>query len=145
MLHVDSSLTNLSLAAKLGVHRNCIAGDRKMIVDQLQQSTLTETELLRSGLLKKLEELEDEVFKHRKDGRLSLGAIDQLLSICKATIELCGARKPVVEKKLVKHTPIQFQTFIGSPAQFAKAKAEVIEAQFSEPDKQLKAGEPDGN
>ena len=71
-------------------------------------------------MVNKLESLKAEVQKHRKDGKLSLSAIDQLLSITKAVIELTGVRKPVVERVDVKHrAPIQFDTVIfqqGHPA-----------------------------
>jgi hypothetical protein len=141
----NPKITNVQLGALFQVSRNTIHDDRLAAKEQLVNATLTENELMRSEELAKLATLEEECQRHRHDGKLSLGAIDQILSIIKERVNLTGCRKPVVEKKLVKHSPIQFQTFIGSPAQFAKAKAEVIEAQFSEPDKQLKAGEPDGN
>ena len=64
-------------------------------------------------MVSKLVALEAEVEKHRKDGKLSLPAIDQLLSITKAVIELTGVRKPVNERLSVTHkAPIQFQTVI---------------------------------
>ena len=70
-------------------------------MENLKERTMTETELLRAELVQKLDGLVAEVEKHRKDGKLSLGAIDQVLSITKAVIELTGARKPVVEKQSV--------------------------------------------
>jgi hypothetical protein len=142
LLREDASITNIALAAKLAVSRNTIAGDRTTIMNQLIDSTKTETELLRAELVTKLQVLESEVQRHRDKGKLSLSAIDSLLDIHKALIDLTGCRKAVVEKKMVKHSPIQFQTFIGSPAQFAKAqfaKAEFI----TEPAKLT--GEADGN
>jgi hypothetical protein len=105
-------ITNVQLATMFGVSRNTIQLDREAIMQQLVASTKTETELLRDGLVKKLEGLVAEVEKHRKDGKLSLGAIDQVLSITKAVIELTGARKPVVEKHEVQHRTISFRTSI---------------------------------
>jgi hypothetical protein len=105
--------TNIELAKVFGVSRNTIAEDRVAIMEQMTKSTLTETELLRAEMVTKLEALEAEVQKHRKDGKLSLSAIDQLLSITKAVIELTGVRKAVVEKVDVKHrAPIRFLTTI---------------------------------
>ena len=61
----------------------------------------------------KYEVLKAEVEKHRKDGKLSLQAIDRLLDITKAIVELTGVRKPVSEKLAVTHrAPIQFNTVI---------------------------------
>ena len=54
--------------------------------------------MLRAEMVKKLEALEAEVQKHRKDGKLPLTAVDRLLDITKAVIELTGVRKPVNEK-----------------------------------------------
>jgi hypothetical protein len=132
--------TNVQLATMFGVSRNTIQLDREAIMEQLQNATKNETELLRDGLVKKLEGLIAEVELHRKDGKLSLGAIDQVLSITKAVIELTGARKPVIEKLDVRHKqPIQFNTIIvptGSRAsQFAKA--EMIKEPLT-----LEAGDP---
>ena len=112
-LRQNPDATNVQLAKAFGVNRDTIALDRKVIMEQMVKSTLTETELTRAEMLKKLEALEAEVQKHRKDGKLSLSAIDQLLSITKAIIELTGVRKPVNEKLAVTHrAPIQFNTVI---------------------------------
>ena len=125
-------------------------------MENLKERTMTETELLRAELVQKLDGLVAEVEKHRKDGKLSLGAIDQVLSITKAVIELTGARKPVVEKHLHKHTPISFTTsvvgrdadgnhvnrkvgtFSVTPVPFAQA--EVITEPLT-----LEAGDPNDN
>ena len=113
LLRNDPKATNVALAKTLGVNRDTIALDRKAIMEQMTKSTLTETELMRAEMVNKLESLEAEVQKHRKDGKLSLSAIDQLLSITKAVIELTGVRKPVNEKLQVTHrAPIRFNTVI---------------------------------
>ncbi len=147
-LRESPTATNVELAKMFGVTRDTIALDRKALMEQLKQSTMTETERLRAELVQKLDGLVGEVEKHRKDGKLSLGAIDQMLSITKAVIELTGARKPVIEKHLHKHTPIRFETSIVgrdadgnsferkvSPVPFAKA--EVITEPLT-----LEAGDP---
>lgn len=90
--------TDIELAAIFCVSRNTIAEDRQALMEQLTKTATTEMELLREDLRQKLESYEKEVELHRKDGKLSLGAIDQLLSITKAVIELTGARKPVKEQ-----------------------------------------------
>lgn len=112
LLRDDPKATNIKLAKALGVNRDTIAEDRKVIMEQMTKSTLTETELMRASMVSKLETLEAEVQKHRKDGKLSLSAIDQLLSITKAVIELTGVRKPVVEKHDVKHRIPRFEAVI---------------------------------
>jgi hypothetical protein len=111
-LRENPTATNIELAKMFGVTRETIALDRLAIMENLKQRTMTETELLRAEMVEKLDGLVGEVEKHRKDGKLSLSAIDQILSISKAVIELTGIRKPVVEKHLHKHTPIRFETSI---------------------------------
>jgi hypothetical protein len=118
--------TNIELAKIFDVSRNTIAEDRKAIMEQLVASTKTESELLRAEMVKKLDGLTAEVELHRKDGKLSLGAIDQILSISKAVIELTGIRKPVVEKLEVRKTQIQFNTRIV-PSGMKLAQAEVVQ------------------
>jgi DNA-binding CsgD family transcriptional regulator len=112
LLREDASLTNIILAVRLNVSRNTVTSDRKAIMEKLVQDTKTETELLRDGLVKKLEGLVAEVELHRKDGKLSLSAIDQVLSITKAVIELTGARRAVIEKTVNRHDHVlpQFTT-----------------------------------
>lgn len=113
-LRESPDTTNIELAKVFGVSRNTIAEDRKAIMEQMTKSTLTETELMRAEMVKKLEVLEDEVQKHRKDGKLPMAAIDQLLSITKAVIELTGVRKPVNEKLNVSHNNIPtFNVYVG--------------------------------
>src|SRR6266436_5768113 len=67
--------TNIQLAKVFDVSRNTISEDRKAIMEQMTQSTVTETELLWTEMVKKLAGLVVEVEKHRKDGKLSLSAI----------------------------------------------------------------------
>ena len=113
LLRENPDATNIALAKALNVTRNTIAEDRKVIMEQMTKSTLTETELLRDEMVRKLEALEAEVEKHRKDGKLSLQAVDRLLDITKAVIELTGVRKPVNEQLSVTHrAPIKFETVI---------------------------------
>jgi hypothetical protein len=136
----DPKITNVALAKRFDVSRNTIQLDREAIMEQLVASTKTESELLRAEMVKTLDGLVAEVEKHRKDGKLSLSAIDQILTISKAIIELTGIRKPVVEKLNVNHrAPIQFKTVIvpsGSrAAEFCKA--EVIKEPLT-----LEAGDP---
>lgn len=99
LLRENPEATNIELADALNVDRDTIAKDRKALMEQIKTDTKSELELLREELRVKLEKLEGEVEKHRnKNGLLSLGAIDELLCINKAIIELTGARKPVKEK-----------------------------------------------
>jgi hypothetical protein len=113
LLRDDPKATNIDLAKALNVTRNTIALDRKEIMEQMTKSTLTETELMRAEMVTKLETLEAEVQLHRKDGKLPITAIDQLLSITKALVELTGCRKPVNEKlQVTHHPPIRFNTVI---------------------------------
>ena len=112
-LRDDPKATNIALAKVLNVTRNTITEDRKAIMEQMTKSTLTETELLRADMVKEFEALKAEVEKHRKDGKLSLQAVDRLLDITKAIVELTGVRKPVNEKLAVTHrAPIRFETVI---------------------------------
>lgn len=131
MLRDDPKATNVQLAKALHVNRDTIALDRKVLMEMVKNDAKTETELLRSQMVEELEGLKDEVEKHRKDGKLSLQAIDRMLDISKAIIELTGVRKPVNEK--VDHThraPIRFQTVIvsteGKERPVPIAPAEVI-------------------
>ena len=136
LLREDPTTTNVSLAKSLNVSRNTIAEDRKAIMEQMTKSTLNETELLRAEMVKKLDGLVAEVEKHRKDGKLSLSAIDQMLSITKALVELTGCRKPVNEKLQVTHrAPIQFQTVIVPTRQIDKSKPPSPNHEWSEKDK----------
>lgn len=131
LLRENPEATNIQLAKVLNVNRDTIALDRKALMEMVKNDAKTETELLRGEMVQKLEGLEAEVQKHRKDGKLPLAAIDQLLSITKAVIELTGVRKPVNEKMQVTHrAPIQFRTLIvnadGKERPIPIAPAEVI-------------------
>ncbi len=135
LLRDDPRATNKQLAKTLNVNRDTIALDRKVIMEELTKTTLTQTESMRAEMVQELESLKDEVEKHRKDGKLSLQAIDRMLDISKAIIELTGVRKPVNEKMQVTHrAPIQFNTMIVGSDGKAKApiaKAEVITEPFA--------------
>jgi hypothetical protein len=131
LLRGDPKATNIALAKVLGVNRDTIALDRKEIMEQMTKSTLTETELMRAEMVTKLESLEAEVQLHRRDGKLPITAIDQLLSITKALVELTGCRKPVNEKMQVTHrAPIRFNTVVvgadGKERPVPTLNAEVI-------------------
>ena len=130
--------TNVQLARMFGVSRNTIQLDREAIMQQLVASTKTESELLRAEMVQKLDGLVAEVEKHRKDGKLSLSAIDQILSITKSLIELTGCRKVVVEKFEVRRTPIQFNTVIvPTGGRVFDPKREVLKEPLT-----LEAGDP---
>jgi hypothetical protein len=109
MLRDDPKLNNKQLAKALGVNRDTIALDRKVLMDEVKEKSLTEVEQLRADMVEKFVALEAEVQKHRKDGKLSLAAVDRLLDISRAIIDLTGIRKPVVDKKEFTH--IEFPTF----------------------------------
>jgi hypothetical protein len=131
LLRGDPKATNIALAKVLGVNRDTIALDRKEIMEQMTKSTLTETELMRAEMVTKLESLEAEVQLHRRDGKLPITGIDQLLAITKAVIELTGCRKPVNEKMQVTHrAPIRFNTVVvgadGKERPVPTLNAEVI-------------------
>lgn len=131
MLRDDPKATNKQLAKALHVNRDTIALDRKVIMEELTKSTLTQTEVMRAEMVEELKDLKDEVEKHRKDGKLSLQAVDRLLDITKAIIELTGVRKPVNEKMQVTHrAPIQFNTVVvgkdGKERPVPIAQAELI-------------------
>ena len=81
-------------------------------MEALQKSTLTETEQLRSEMVGKLEDLNGELEKHRKDGKLPIGVVHEMLLVHRTLIEMLGIRKPVVEKLEVKRTDIKFKTTI---------------------------------
>lgn len=136
MLRGDPNATNKQLAKALNVNRDTIALDRKTLMEQLQKDARTETEQLRAKLHGELEELKWEVEQHRNQGKLPLSAVDRLLDITKAIIELTGARKPVVEKHEVKHqAPISFNTVIvgtdGKEKPPRTLNAEVIKEPFA--------------
>ncbi len=112
LLKGDPTITNIELAKRLDVSRNTITLDRRAIMEALQKSTLTETEQLRSEMVGKLEDLNGELEKHRKDGKLPIGVVHEMLLVHRTLIEMLGIRKPVVEKLEVKRTDIKFKTTI---------------------------------
>lgn len=124
MLRQDPSATNIELAKALNVNRDTIALDRKALIEMVKNDAKSETELLRGEMVEELESLKVEVEKHRKDGKLSLQAVDRLLDITKAIIELTGVRKPVTEQKNVsEHRRITFETeVVRTSPPFAKAE-----------------------
>ncbi len=105
--------TNKQLAAALNVSRNTIALDRRLIVDDLKNATLTETEQLRAAMVGKLENLNRELALHRKDGKLPVSVIHEMMLVNRAIIELLGIRKPVTEKLEVRKRTISFRTTIA--------------------------------
>jgi hypothetical protein len=129
LLRDDPKLTNLALADVLNVSRNTITEDRKAIMTEVQNNTLTEVERTRAKLLGELEELKFEVEQHRKQGKLSLQAIDRLLDISKTIIELTGARKPVVEKRQISNrSTFSFRCVDAPVPQWDKYPKPTIEA-----------------
>jgi|ERR1700728_235104 len=106
--------TNKQLAEALNVSRNTIALDRKIMVDDLRNQTRTETELMRAEMVGKLESLNEELEKHRTDGKLPISAVHEKLLVHRSIIELLGIRKPVVEKMEVKRTSVLFETSVVS-------------------------------
>jgi hypothetical protein len=145
-LRESCELTNIALGKMFNVTRETIALDRKAIVEELIQSTKTETELLRDGLIKKLEALEAEVQLHRKDGKLPFTAIDQILAITKTVIELTGARRAVVEtKEYRKLEPITFATTrVGkAPAAFQEpTEPPFVPAEVVQPPRLMTCAQP---
>src|SRR5579864_4392186 len=112
ILRVDPAATNKKLAKALKVSRNTITLDRRAIMEELKNKTLNETELLRAEMVGKLEHLNAELEKHRKDGKLPVSVIHEALLVTRSIIELLGVRKPVVEKLEVRKRTISFQTTI---------------------------------
>lgn len=128
LLRANPKLTNKVLAKTLGVTRDTIALDRKIIMESIVKNTINQTELMRAEMVQRLEALEAEVEKHRKDGKLSLSAVDRLLDITKALVELTGCRKPVNEKLAVTHRALpMFRTSVVG-ADGGERPSHVIEA-----------------
>ena len=133
LLRENPAITNKELASLLNVSRNTITLDRKAIVEQMTQSTQHETELLRAEMVGKLESLNEELEKHRRDGVLPVSVIHESLLVHRSIIELLGIRKAVVEQLEVKKPrPIIFETTIiqtrhgGQPKTF-----ETVEGQLA--------------
>jgi len=121
LLRENPTATNKSLAKTLGVNRETIALDRKFIMQELQKTTLTETELLRSEMVLKLEQLNAELELHRKDGKLPIGVVHEMLLVHRTLIEMLGIRKPVVEKLDVEHKLPTFVTTVVDTAKVSNA------------------------
>lgn len=139
LLRENPAATNVDLAKILNVTRDTIALDRKVLMEQLQSDTKSETEKMREEMLQQFETLQQEVELHRKDGKLSLAAIDRMLDIGKAIVELTGCRKPVfIPKKPEEKEPLHFVvTFPEKKLQPPTIDAEVVEQP------QLEAGDAD--
>ena len=115
ILRDDPATTNKKLAAALKVNRDTIALDRKAIMEQLKQSTLTETEQLRAAMVERLENLNAELEMHRDgDRKLPISVVHEMLLVHRSLIELLGVRKPVVEKLEIKKRTVSFTTSIVS-------------------------------
>ncbi|HEX6822682.1 MAG TPA: hypothetical protein VF123_11540 [Candidatus Sulfotelmatobacter sp.] len=138
LLRENPKLTNIALAKTLGVNRDTIADDRKVIMKQLQISTLTETEQLRREMCDRLVALNEELELHRKDGRLPVGVIHEQHLINRSIIELLGVRKPVVEKLEVSKRTVSFTTTIVGTKDGTKSEPKT----FTLEQKQLMLKEP---
>jgi hypothetical protein len=114
ILRDDPTTTNIMLAKALKVSRNTISQDRKLMIEDLKNATLSETEHLRAAMVDKLESLNKELALHRKDGKLPVGVIHEMMLVNRSIIELLGIRKAVVEKLEVKKSTISFRTVIAS-------------------------------
>ena len=112
VLRETPNATNIELAKVFGVNRDTISEDRKAIVEQLKQQTMTETEALRAEMVQRLEHLNTELELHRKSGKLPVGVIHEMMLVHRSIIELLGIRKPVVEKLEVSKRSISFTTSI---------------------------------
>ena len=112
MLRENPGSTNLQLAKALGVGRETIAKDRKIMMQDVAKNTLTETESLRAEMFARLESLNEELELHRKSGKLPTSVIHEIHLITRSMIELLGVRRPVVEKTEVKHELPTFRCVI---------------------------------
>jgi hypothetical protein len=139
MLRDNPATTNKQLASALDVNRNTIALDRKIMVDELTKETRTETEQLRAAMVGRLEALNTELELHRKDGKLSVSVIHEMMLVHRSIIELLGIRKPVVEKLEVNKRTISFTTSIVGKEGVITEPAKVFEVQS----KQLALSEGD--
>jgi hypothetical protein len=137
LLRDDPTTTNIMLAKALNVSRNTITQDRKIMVEQLKQQTVTETEALRADMVQRLEHLNAELELHRKSGKLPVGVIHEMMLVHRSLIELLGIRKPVVETLEIKKRTISFSTSIVGDGVRTEPR------EFSVTQKQLTLG--DGN
>lgn len=143
LLRADPATTNKQLAKALNVNRNTIALDRRIIMEELQKNTLTETELMRAEMVAKLESLNEELELHRDGEKLPVSVIHEMLLVQRSLIELLGVRKPVVEKVEVKRSPIQFETIIVSTDPRGERTPKRV-TEWKEP-LTLEAGDPHGD
>lgn len=112
LLRDNPAATNKQLAAALNVSRDTIALDRKLMIEDLKNQTLNETELLRQDMVGRLESLNTKLELHRCDGKLPVSAIPEALRVTRSLIELLGVRKPVVEQLQIKKRTISFHTTV---------------------------------
>jgi len=129
-LRENPNLTNVQLGDRFNVSRNTIKEDRDALTEQVKQATLTETQLLRARMCDRLEHLNTELELHRRDGKLPVSVIHEMLLVHRSVIELLGVRKPVVER--VKHEgprePVKFEVQIVPSSKQAKCiDAEVVQ------------------
>lgn len=125
ILREAPATTNKQLAAALNVSRNTIALDRKIMVEDLKNQTRTETELMRLDMVTRLESLNEELEKHRTDGKLPISVVHEMLLVHRSLIELLGIRKPVVEQLEVRKRTFSFTTaIVGRDADGVMVKTE---------------------
>lgn len=133
-LREEPGLTNVQLAERFNVHRNTIQDDRDALIEQVRANTLNETELLREDMCKRLESLNGELELHRKDGKLPVSAIHEMMLVHRSIIELLGVRKPVTEKVQWEQTkPITFRTVIVGTKLVEGNPMPVIDGEVVEP------------
>jgi transcriptional antiterminator len=145
ILRAAPATTNKQLAAALNVSRHTITADRKAIVKDLKNQTLTETEALRAAMVDKLESLNKELELHRRDGKLSVSVIHEMMLVHRSIIELLGIRKPVTEQLEVRKRTISFSTSIvgvvdGKPVESKPKVFELTHKQLA-----LSEGSDEGN
>jgi DNA repair exonuclease SbcCD nuclease subunit len=112
ILREDPATTNIQLAKMLNVSRNTITSDRASIMENLTKETLTTTEALREQMAARLERLDEELERHRKNGKLPVNVIHEAHLLTRSLIELLGCRKPIVEKVQVERRSITFRTTV---------------------------------
>ena len=116
MLRDDPSATNVELAQALNVNRETIALDRKILMDDLRNQALTETEQFWFAMCERLQRLDAELELHRqKNGRLSQKVIHEMHLITRTLLEW---RVPRPEQRVAmrKLPPIKFETeIVGGP------------------------------
>jgi hypothetical protein len=127
-LRENPDFTNVQLAERFNVSRNTIKEDRDALIEQVRANALNETELLRENMCKRLESLNGELELHRKDGKLPVSAIHEMLLVHRSIIELLGVRKPVTEKvEWQERRVISFEAQIVPSPQPKVIDGEVVE------------------